>query len=111
MPLVETVFPPIKCLKNIPLVAYPQDCLSNFKNRRYCSKTCEAIITDNAKGDILYVHDPMLLVNLSKADLKILSKQRILFFKDERDAAYTFEHVVHVCMQKGFHSENLPLKN
>lgn len=111
LPQVETIYPPVRSLKQIPLFACPQDCLGNFKRWRFSSKTREAIITDNDKGDILFIHDPMQLVTLSKSDLQILSQNRILTIDNERHPTYTFEHVVYICVQKGYHSGNLPLKN
>lgn len=109
MPKVETVYPPVRCLKVIPLVTFPQDCLTNFNRWWFCYETYEVVITDNDNRNILYIHDPIHLVNLSESDLQILYRHKFMYSDLEKEHAIPFEHVVHVCVLKGYHSGKLPL--
>lgn len=109
-PKIRTVYPPVKSLKAISLLSLPEDCLTNFKCWWFCFETQEVIITDNDKGNILFFHDPIHWVNLSKADLRVLRRNRLLYSALKKKHAPVFEHVVHVCVMKGYHSGNLLLK-
>lgn len=108
--LVERVFPFTKCLQSIPLAYLPQDCLSNFGSWQYDCRAYDAVIYDAKYKEILRVYDPLHLVTLSSSDLKTLSRYRMTTYAGETALARMYEHVVHVCVTKGYHSGNLPLK-
>jgi len=63
------------------------------------------------KGIVLYVYDPINLINLSASDLEILHKNKILSDQDEEVYARSFQRVVDCCVKKGVHAgSQLPAK-
>ena len=77
------VYPHVRSLTQIPLIQYPQNFLENLKWWYYDGITGEAVIEDKEKGIVLYVYDPINLINLSASDLEILHKNKILSDQDE----------------------------
>lgn len=108
--LVEEVFPSTKCLQSIPLAYLPQNCLSTFGSWEFDCRAYEAVIYDANHKEILRVCDPQHLVTLSSADLQTLSRHRMTTYAGETALAKMYEHVVYICVTKGYYSGNLPLK-
>ena len=103
-PWIKLVYPPIRSLTTIPLTQFPQDFLMNLKWWYYDGVTGEAVIEDKEKGKVLYVYDPINLINLSASDLEILHSNKILSHQEEEVYARNFQRVVDCCVLKGVHA-------
>ena len=103
-PWIKLVYPPVRSLTKIPLTKYPLDFLKNFKWWWYNGVTGEAVIENQEEGEMVYVYDPINLVNFSESDLKILHRNKILFQDECREIAMTFQRVVDLCVKRGIHA-------
>ncbi|HEY5235615.1 MAG TPA: hypothetical protein VIJ14_05515, partial [Rhabdochlamydiaceae bacterium] len=110
-PWIKLVYPPVRSLTQVPLIQYQQNFLENLKWWYYDGTTGEAVLEDKEKGIVLYVYDPINLINFSASDLKILHKNKILYDQDEEIYARSFQRVVDCCVSKGVHAgSQLPAK-
>lgn len=69
------------------------------------------MITDKDKGNILYIYDPISLINFFKSDLDILHRSKLMVPDEEKEEGLKFTRVVKLCVKKGIHSRNHQLTN
>lgn len=120
-PRVILNYPRVKCLRKILLEKLPINFSKFVSYWKYNGSTGEAEIgcydRDN-NGDIMwnretivYVFDPLSLINLSKDDLEVLLVNPIIYDDafDDEVMALKFQRVVEVCCAQGVHAGcNLP---
>lgn len=120
-PRATLVYPRVKCLKKIPLERLPINFSKYISYWRYNGSTGEAEIgcyDRDYRGEIIlnretivYVFDPLSLINLSRNDLEALAQKPIIYDDgfDDRDMALKYQRVVDVCCAQGVHAGgNLP---
>ena len=103
-PYKKLVYKRVECMKQVPLKKLPQNVLSNLKWWHVDVDTGEAEMVDRDDKSILKVYDPIHLVNLSEADLKILSENNIMYRLDWEEQALEYQAVIEVCRKKNAHT-------
>jgi hypothetical protein len=101
----KKIYPAVKCMQQIPLKTMPQDILGNLKRWSVDSVTGEALMfehddeVENEEREILKIYDRRHLMNLSKADLLMLHKNRITAIEGWEDVARDYQSMVKTCIK------------
>jgi hypothetical protein len=120
-PIVKYKYPPAASLKSVPLEKLPLNLLKKFRYWWYDPKTGEAVIeylterdqeqgpgewiySQQLRGSIVRVFDPISLINLTKYDLRVLHANKIQHYVLDQEEALKFQKIVEICLKMGIHA-------